>query len=398
MPGPCEEHPPGERLLSIDALRGFDMFWIIGGHWLVHALLKLTAGGVPPSIEAQMRHASWEGFTAWDLIMPLFLFVVGAVMPFSFGRRIEAGERKSRTYRRVVRRVLLLWVLGMIAQGNLLEFDLSKLKIYTNTLQCIAVGYLVAAVLLIHARRWIQALVTAGFLLGYWALMKLVPFDGHPAGTMEPGVSLAHTIDVAVLGQFVYSDRGYAWILPSMNYAATVLLGVFAGHLLRDPGSPWRKILGLVARGLVFLALGWIIAGGPASVWDAQGLTEPAWAASLCDWLWQIRFPMNKHLVTSSMVLWAAGWSYLLLALFYLVLDIWRLRAWAFPFIVIGSNAIVAYMLTHPHYLSKTVDAYIAGLTRLAGAYGYLIPPIAQLAAVWLILYFLYRHKVFVRV
>lgn len=398
MSDPCEEKPTGERIVSIDALRGFDMFWIIGGHSLAQALLRLTTGGVPPSIEAQMRHAQWEGFTAWDLIMPLFLFVVGAVMPFSFGRRIEAGERKSKLYLRVVRRVILLWVLGMIAQGNLLEFDLNKLQIYTNTLQCIAVGYLVAAVLLIHTPRWVQALVTAGLLLVYWALMKLVPFDGYPAGTMEPGVSLAHTIDVAVLGRFVYSDRSYGWILPSMNYAAMVLLGVFAGHLLREPSSPWRKLLHLVMCGLGFLALGWVIAGGPAAAWNASGLTNPAWAATLCNWLWQIRFPMNKHLVTSSMVLWAAGWSYLLLALFYLVLDIWQIRAWAFPFTVIGSNAIVAYMLTHPHYLSKTVDAYIAGLTRAAGAYGYLVPPIAQLAAVWLILYFLYRHKTFVRV
>lgn len=203
-------------------------------------------GGVPPSIEAQLRHAKWEGFTAWDLIMPLFLFVVGAAMPFSFGRRIEAGQRKSTIYLRVLRRVILLWVLGMIAQGNLLEFDLNKLQIYTNTLQCIAVGYLVAAVLLIHTPRWVQAWVTAGLLLGYWALMKLVPFDGRPAGTMEPGVSLAHTIDVAILGRFVYSDRSYGWILPSMNYIANVL---FCWECLRGMccairsrrGGNWRS-------------------------------------------------------------------------------------------------------------------------------------------------------------
>jgi predicted acyltransferase len=183
-----------------------------------------------------------------------------------------------------------------------------------------------------------------------------------------------------------------------MTYAATVLLGVFAGQVLRGGHKPLRKIVWLVLLGLGCLAAGWIVAGGPVALLNSSGWALPPWLGSLCDALWRIRFPMNKHLVSSSMVLWAGGWCYLLMAAFYLVIDVWQFSAWAFPFTVIGMNAIAAYMIVHPYYLRLTSDAYVAGLADLAGTYGGLVRTAAAFALLWLILFVMYRRKIFLRV
>src|SRR4051794_1164849 len=135
-----------ERIGAIDALRGFDMFWIVGGRELLLAFTKIFGNPAPDWLNHQFEHSKWDGFTAWDLIMPLFLFVVGAAMPFSFARRIEEGQSKGALLAKIVRRTIILFILGMAVQGHLLDFKLSTLHIFANTLQAIAVGYFVAGV------------------------------------------------------------------------------------------------------------------------------------------------------------------------------------------------------------------------------------------------------------
>lgn len=384
------------RLASIDALRGFDMFWIIGGGVLVKAVIKLFVDPLPASVEQQMSHVSWEGFTAWDLIMPLFLFVVGTSMSFSFTRRLESRQSKARMYVKVFQRVVILWVLGMIAQGHLLDFDWSTLRLFSNTLQAIAVGYLIAAVAIIHLPRWGQLLVTAVLLGAFWAVMLCVPFGGNPAGIMEEKINLALYIDHLVLGRFCVPDSTYAWILPGLGNGATVLLGVMAGHLLRSGWSAGMKVAWLALAGLVCLALGWAMAGGPVLVLS-QGLPQEAASEWMRRW-WSIRFPIIKHLWTSSMVLYAAGWSYLLLALFYLLIDACGLRRWSTLFTVIGMNAILAYMLTHPFNVGAVTGQYVAGLAMLLGSGGPVLNASASFAVIWLILYYLYRNRHYLRV
>ncbi len=358
------------RILSVDALRGFDMFWIIGGGSLMIGLVKLFRDPLPEWFAYHTKHPAWEGFSAWDMIMPLFLFVVGVVIPFSFAKRLEAGQSRASMQWKIFRRVLILFVLGMIAQGHLLSYDLEKIHIYSNTLQAIACGYLIAGLAVLYLPIVAQIGFTATLMAGYWALMMFVPVPGHGAGVLEPEVNLALYIDEIVLGSF-RDGTTYTWILSGMTFAATVLLGVMAGHLLRSKQSDRAKFFWLVAFGMTCLASGWA---------------------------WSFHFPIIKHLWTSSMVLWAAGWSYLLLALFYLVIDVWGFSRWAFPFVVIGANAIAVYMATHVFDFRKIGDIFVGGLVPRLGDYAPAVRGLAAFIIIWLILWFLYRKRTFIRV
>ena len=359
-----------ERILSVDALRGFDMFWITGGKEIVLAVAAWAAAPLPKEFVRQFEHVPWEGFVAWDLIMPLFLFIVGTSIPLSFKKRIDHGQTREGLYWKTLKRVLILFVLGMMAQGNLLDFDLDTLHLYCNTLQSIAIGYLVASVVVLHCRLSGHFVVIAALLLGFWALMTLVPVPGQAVGILEPRANLALYVDDQVLGRF--SDgTPYTWVLSSMGFAASVLLGVVAGHLLQSDRSKGMKWLLLLAAGAICLGLGWV---------------------------WGLAFPMIKHLWTSSMVLWAAGWSYLLLALFYGVIDILGLRRWSLFFVVLGANAIVVYMAPRIFDFERIGGELAGGFLRMAGYPGPQYNHLAGILFLWALMAFLYRKKVFIRI
>jgi predicted acyltransferase len=382
--------PKPERVLSIDALRGFDMFWITGGKPVLVAFLGLFVVEMPEWLDYQLSHPAWEGFSAWDIIMPLFLFIVGAAMPFSFSRRIEAGAQKRDLYVRMLRRVVVLWILGMIAQGRLLDFDLSTLQLFSNTLQAIAVGYLVAGIALIHLPILGQVLLAIALLVVYWLLMILVPVPGHGAGIFEEQVNLAMYVDQAILGSF-RADNTYTWILSGFGFAGTVLCGVFSGHLLRSSLGEMAKFWALVGLGIGSLLLGWFWADG----FEGMGMTLlGAW-----------RLPIIKHLFTSSMVLWAAGWCYLLLAIFYLVVDVFRVQKWAYFFIVIGANPIFAYMIVRFVNFKDVANRLVGGLTKwfanlgtFGGSLGNLILAVTAYGVLWLLLWYMYRNGTRIRV
>jgi len=365
------------RIMSIDALRGFDMFWIIGGWSIFRGLHEKFDNSTTQWLTRQMSHVKWEGFTPWDLIMPLFLFVVGVVMPFAFNKRLELGHSKSRLYRHIIMRFVILFILGMIAQGRLLEYDLSQLRIFSNTLQAIAVGYVISAVIILNLKLVWQLITTGALLLLFWALMMLIPVPGHGAGVLTPEGNLAIYIDRLVLGSFIDgTDPPYTWILSGMTFTCTVMLGVFAGHLLRSKKSNSRKVLLLAAMGIGSLLLGWI--------WN--------------DRLWIFSFPIIKHLWTSSFVLYSAGWCFLLLALFYLVIDVLGLKKWAFPFVVIGMNAIAVYMATHVFNFRHIGDIFVGGLEKWCGPWNGFIQAVAAFAVIWLILLWMYRKKTFIKI
>ena len=361
----------GGRLISVDALRGFVMFWIIGGDAsILKGLAKVTNSKFLEKLLVQFDHVRWEGFHAWDLVMPLFLFVVGVVMPFSFNKRLGRGDSKGQLYLHIIKRVVILWILGMIAQGNLLAYDLSKLHIYCNTLQAIAAGYLIASILMLELNiRW-QMITTAALLLLFWALMVWVPVPGYGAGVLTEEGNLAIYIDNLILGRF--SDGlAYTWVLSSITFAGTVMLGVLGGHLLRTDKSKIAKVLWLLGAGIGCLVLGWV---------------------------WGMVFPIIKHLWTSSMVLLAGGWSLLLLALFYLLIDVWGLWKWAFGFVVIGMNAIAVYMACHMFDFKLIGNIFVGGLEKWLGQWNYFVQEVTAFAVIWLILYWMYRKKTFIKI
>lgn len=359
------------RIVAIDALRGFDMFWIVGGQELFLSLVAMFKTPVPAWLNYQFEHTEWEGFTAWDLIMPLFLFVVGTAMPFSFARRLEQGQSKAQLYAKILRRAVILFVLGMAVQGHLLDFNLATLHLFANTLQAIAVGYLVAGFVMLNLGIIGQILFASLMLVGYWLLLVFVPQIGHGAGVIEPHVNVAMSVDEYVLSRF-RDGTEYTWVLSGMTFSATVLLGVFSGHLLRSRLSSPGKVLTLTAIGAACLAGGW------------------AWA----EWL---GFPIIKHIWTSSMVLWAGGWSYLLLALFYLLIDVAGFRRWAFPFVVIGMNAIAIYVAWHFIPFPTIAKNLVGGLATHIGSAGAFVIALTAVMLWWLVLYDLYRRKIFLR-
>jgi len=408
----------GERVLSIDALRGFDMFWIVGGRDVVLTLVALLAVALPAAwvtwlsaavdwgwLRTQMEHVDWEGFSAWDMIMPLFLFVVGASMPFAFAKRLEQGQSKFSMYGRIFRRVMMLWFLGMIAQGNLLHFDRwlpqvsdslnvkqFHLHPFSNTLQAIAVGYLVASIVLLHFPKIAQVIVALVLLLAYWLVLLFVSIPDVGAGILDPEQNIARYVDQLLLGRFC-DGTTYTWILSGLGFAGTVLLGAFAGHILRS--QKWgglMKVLWLVLLGAALVAVG-LLWGGQIDFRFEITLVG-SWAC-----------PINKHIWSSSMVLYSGGWCCLLLAGFYLVFDVMRLRWLAYPMTIIGVNAIFAYMAWKLIPFDVISEMWVGGLAKHLRTLGSPWPevaaflvPFTALSVLWMVLLYMHRKGTYLRV
>jgi len=360
-----------KRIASIDALRGFDMFWITGGEEIIHAIHKTLPGPATNALDAQFQHMPWAGFHFYDLIFPLFIFVVGAVLPFSLTKRLEAGANRAQLYRHLVRRLVLLLLLGLV-YNHLLDFNFHDLRI-AGVLQRIAICYFVAALVVMNTSVRGQAYVLGGILLGYWALMMLVPVPGFGAGVITPQGNLASFIDRHLLPHpyccFAFGDN--EGILSTLPAIGTALAGVLAGHWLRSDRSPNRKTLGLALAGVASL--------GVAIVWS-------------------FNFPIIKNIWTSSFVLFAGGWSLLLLALFYWIIDVRGYRRWAFFFTVIGVNAITIYLVWHLFKFETITTIFVHGFIGYLGPAQPIFWAVSVMMTGWLFLYFLYRKKIFLKV
>ncbi len=367
----AETAAPSKRLASVDALRGFDMFWIIGGRELVLATVALFISPVPASVEFQLEHVPWESFTfsAWDLIMPLFLFVSGVSLPFSLSKWGAPGEGRTGMYLRLARRLLILWILGMAVQGNLFAWDLDKLKLYSNTLQAIAAGYLIAVIFMLTMSVRVQVIATAALLIGYWAIVMWMPFPERGADPFDPWTNITKYVDKLVLGRFTDTWM-YTWVLPSLSFGATVMFGVFAGYILRSGAADMKKFQRLLLAGVGCLVAGWV---------------------------WGYQFPFIKYIWSSSMNLWAGGWCFVLLAVFYWVIDIRGFRKWAFPLIVIGTNAIAVYVATHLLDFDDMADVFVGKLAPQIGAFGGFLQALLTFLIPFLILLYMYKKKTFIR-
>lgn len=366
---------PKERLYSLDALRGFDMFWIAGGAMIFHALAESTDVSWIDWVSYQCHHAEWDGFRFYDLIFPLFLFIAGVSFPFSLDSRKRRGQPRSRIYRHVFQRGIVLVILGLVYNG-LLRFDFENLR-FASVLGRIGLAWMFAALIVMNSRLFWQVVWLLVILFGYWAAMMLIPVPGYGAGDLSMEGSLAGYIDRALVPGKLYLDvhdpEGLFSTIPAIG---TAMLGMLTGHLLKIKQvylNNWRKLGIMTASGIVLILL--------AILWD-------------------LAFPINKNLWTSSFVLVAAGISLLLLSFFYLINDIWKIRGWAFPFVVIGLNPITIY-LTQAGMIDfwNTAEYFFGGLIEtLTSTFQDFWMAAAFFLVSWLFLYFLYKKKIFLKV
>jgi predicted acyltransferase len=318
-------------------------------------------------LQLQMKHAGWEGFHFIDLIFPLFLMLVGVILPFSILRRVEQGMPRRQLYWHIARRTAVLVVLGWINYG-LLRFDWAEMR-WSTVLGRIGICYFAAALLLIHGNWKVEVSLVGLILFGYWAAVTYVSVPGFGAGVMTPEGCLTTYLDQQIipgkLGLGLYDRQG---VLSTFTSLATTLIGVLAGRWLRCQYSGNRKTIGLLVAGLVTLAAGWE---------------------------WGKTFFISRNVWTSSFVLYAAGWSLLLLALFYWLIDVRGFKRWSFFLVVIGMNAITIWVGQRAIDFDYTAQYLVAGATQNLEAIQPVVLKSSAFLLKWLFLWFLFRHKVF---
>jgi predicted acyltransferase len=359
-----------QRLMSIDALRGFDMFWIVGAEDIVAALHKVNHGPVVNFVATQLTHKEWEGVAFYDLIFPLFVFIVGVSLVFSLSRTIEQQGRAT-AYKRVIYRGVALYLLGLFYYGGFAE-GIERIRLM-GVLQRIAISYVCAGLLFCTFR--VRGLIAAcaALLVGYWALMTFVPIPEFGAGNFAEGKNLTNYIDKQYLPLRKWDgDHDPEGLLSNLPAIGTCLLGVFAGLLLKNRAvAPSRKVAYLLGAGAVSVVLGFA---------------------------WGLQFPVIKKLWTSSYVLVAAGYSAIFLAIFYQLIEIWNYRKWAMPFVWIGMNAITIYMLHNLVNFSAIANRLVGGPIKSSfGQYGEVLVTAVVVAITFAIVHFLYRKKLFLR-
>ena len=360
----------GTRIVSVDALRGFDMFWIMGGDVIFKSLDNVFHSPATQFINTQLDHVDWLGFRFYDIIMPLFVWLAGVSIPFSFPKRLGKTNSRAALWPHIIRRFLILWILGMAVQGNLFSYDFGAFKFYSNTLQSIAAGYLIASVLVLYLNVRKQVMGTLVLMLIYWVILAFIPVPGVGAGVYTPEGNFAIYFDKAVFGRF-QDGTTYSWIVSSLNFGATAMLGVFAGYILKS-GWPGMRKVGI----LLLLGIGFILV---SKVWD-------------------LVHPIVKHIWTGSFVLFSGGLCFVLLAVFYLLIDEMKWQRWSKPFIIIGSNSIVAYTAWHLFDFGQVSDVFTRGFEASAGDWYGLIRSVGAFLVIFLILRYMYRNRIFVKV
>ena len=375
-------HSSSKRLESLDALRGFDLFFLVALGPLMHSLARTANVEWLNESMWVFSHVSWEGFSPWDLIMPLFLFMSGISMPFSLSRYKSISDKRP-LLRRLAKRILLLWIFGMMCQGNMLALDPNTIYLYSNTLQAIATGYLITALLFLFTSRRTQIITAVVLLLVYWTTMQFITVDGYGGGNYTPQGNLAEWIDNTVLGRFrdtaqvidgkmVVADwYHYTWILSSLNFGVTVLTGLFAGYIAKDKIEEKKKLKLYFGTGITM-----VIAG----------------------WLWNFQMPVIKTIWTSSMVLVSSGYCFLLMGLFYYWIDYKGHRSGITWLKVYGMNSIVAYMLANVVNFRCIGESLFYGLEQYMGSYYSFLMTLWNIGAVYVIIWFMYKRGIFLKV
>ena len=350
------------------------MFWIVGADAIGEALANLRAGPVGRALAGQLGHAEWAGFHFYDLIFPLFVFVIGVAIPLSLDK-VVATSGRGAALRRVVRRTCLLYVLGLFYYGGL-STPFAQLRLL-GVLQRLALGYCGASILYVFLKPRGLVMTVVLLLAGYWALLTFVPVPGFGSGDFAEGHNLCNWIDAHFLPLRKWDgDHDPEGLLSTLPAIVSCLLGVLTSLWLRNSSrSPQAR--------------GWLLVGAGVALCAAGGL-------------WGLEFPVIKKIWTSSFVLVAGGWSAVLMGGFYLVLDVWQVRAWAWPFVWLGCNPLTIYLASNIVDFGKLSDRFAGG--DVAAALNALWPGLGGLTlaltgaalCVW-ICRFLYQRRIFLR-
>ena len=367
-----------KRLLSLDVLRGFDLMLLVGLQPVLVAVLgQLDCETLDNTLLYQLDHAEWEGLRAWDMVMPLFLFMSGVTMPYSLPKyRTQNGDLKVWT--RVLKRFLLLFALGMVVQGNILALNPDRIYIYSNTLQAIAVGYLLTVPMVLYLKPNHQLIAIAALLVIYSVPM-------HLYGDWSAQGNFACEIDKFVLGRFrdgsvLYGDGNvlfaewydYTWLWSSLTFCCTVALGSYAGHLTRS-GNEYRKA---TARKLLLWGIGLLVTGLLAGIGQ----------------------PIIKRIWTASFTLYSAGWCYLLLALFYWWIDVkGHTKGWN-GLLYYGCNAITAYLIGEVVNFRGIAESLLHGTAQYLDDWYPVVLTACNSLIIFFILKIMYRNKIFLKV
>ena len=385
---------PKWRLTSLDALRGFTMFWIIGsdafygslktiaeaGGAEIHDFSVLAKAGFSGFLANQLEHRSWEGFVFYDLIFPTFIFIIGVSIVFSLEKML-ARDSKGAVYKRIFRRFALLFLLGVFYDEgvaklfhytdagtiNYADFDEDVL---CGVLQRLAWCYLLTSLLFMNLKRKGLIVVFLVIMIGYWALCSFVAAPDEPAYSLERNHNISHWIDKQIPPYHSTDPEGWFSTFPAV---CSCLIGVFTAFLIRDKSlADQKKVLYMFGAGILMVAAGY---------------------------LWSYQFPIIKRLWTSTYVLVAGGYSLILLAAFYQIIDVWRIQKWSRPFIWIGANPLTIYMATNIVDFEALADRFTGGPVReVLGIYGPLINTLVSVALCLWLVRFLYKRQIFLRV
>ena len=372
-----------KRLESLDVLRGADLFFLMAVGPVMRRLIKTLDVEWLNSCHWLFDHVEWQGFSPWDIIMPLFVFMTGITIPFALGRLREERAYGSALWR-ILRRVALLWVFGMICQGGLFDKSPETVYLFSNTLQAIAVAYAVSALLFLFTNLRTQIITAVVLLLGYWAAMEFISVDGFGGGDYTPEKNLAEWIDCQVLGRFrdgakvvdgVVTFRAnyhYTWVLSSLTFVVTGMFGMFAGVIAKSQMEERRKLWWFAGTGVAMVVAGLI---------------------------WSIWHPIIKMIWTSSMTLFSGGICFLLLWLCYYLIDYKGYRKGLTLFKVYGMNSIAAYMMPKFVKVRAVLAALLAFLPFLIGeAWAGMVISVANVVVQYYILYYMYKREIFLKV
>ena len=362
-----------DRTISIDVMRGLAMFLIlaidIGGAPIFKTFTELWGVRFAEAASEQFDYGFAEGLRLCFIAMPMFLFVVGLVIPFSVNNRLLHKDKK-RIYLHIIKRALILFLLGLIAGGHLLHLQFAKMPVYNNVLEYIGIGYLVCAIIVLNTTRTFQLVLTLVLLVMYWLIFLIIPVPGWEGEIFSGKMNLAIYIDNVVLGQ--HHDPGSCRVLSTISLIANMLLGVLMGQIIFSNRDKKDKTKLLFIWGLAMLVVGFI---------------------------WGLFFPVIRSLWTSSFVLETVGISTLLLAAFFWIIDVKGYKKWALFFIVFGVNSIAIYMMAHLFDFKLIGNILVGGLSGLfASNVQEFIQAMTAMAIMWLIVYYMYRKRTFIKI